>query len=235
MSTCPAPLSSIFRNQLRSLLVGAWCVGAAGTVMAQGIYTCIDSKGRRLNSDRPILECNDRVQKELNASGTLRREIGPSLTAEELAVRQELERRQAIEQARQLEERRRDRVLLARYPSRVAHDRERNDALAQVDIVIEAANRRTSELHGERRKLEAEAEFYVKDPSRMPAVLKRQIEENRDNIAAQGRFLQAQDAEKRRINERFDEEYTRLASLWAMGQSSRPAPASALPIRPALP
>lgn len=235
MSRGPSPVFSSFFGPLRWALLGFWCLGSTGSVMGQGIYTCIDAKGRRLTSDRPIAECNDRVQKELNASGTLRREIGPSLTAEELAVQQELERRQAVEEARLLEERRRDRVLLARYPNKLTHDRERNDALAQVDIVIEAANRRTSELQAERRKLESEAEFYVRDPSRMPAILRRQIEENRENIAAQGRFLQAQDAEKRRINERFDEEYTRLASLWAMRQSARPAPSGALPIRPALP
>ncbi|WP_432214584.1 DUF4124 domain-containing protein, partial [Salmonella enterica] len=34
-----------------------------------GIYTCVDAKGRKLTADRPILDCIDREQKELNASG----------------------------------------------------------------------------------------------------------------------------------------------------------------------
>ena len=36
--------------------------------------------GRKLTSDRPIMECLDREQKVLNPSGTVKTKIGPSLT-----------------------------------------------------------------------------------------------------------------------------------------------------------
>jgi hypothetical protein len=36
-----------------------------------GIYTCIDDKGRRLTSDRPIAECNAREQQILNRDGSV--------------------------------------------------------------------------------------------------------------------------------------------------------------------
>ena len=48
---------------LVSLLAAAWCCEA--TAQARGpvrIYSCIDAKGRRLTSDRPIMECLDREQ-----------------------------------------------------------------------------------------------------------------------------------------------------------------------------
>ena len=44
---------------------------------AQGIYTCVDAKGRRLTSDRPIMECIDREQNELSAGGTVRAQDRP--------------------------------------------------------------------------------------------------------------------------------------------------------------
>ena len=48
--------------------------GAAGHAWAQaGIYTCVDAKGRRLTSDRPIVECLDREQKELTPNGNVKR------------------------------------------------------------------------------------------------------------------------------------------------------------------
>ena len=48
-----------------------------------GIYTCVDARGRKLTSDRPIPECNDREQKVLNPSGTVKSKLGPTLTAQE--------------------------------------------------------------------------------------------------------------------------------------------------------
>ena len=61
----------------------------------------------------------------------------------------------------------------------------------------------------------AEMEFYIKDPAKAPASLKRQIAENEHSMALQQRFIGDQDAEKVRINSRFDEELGRLRPLWA--------------------
>ncbi|MDP1270894.1 DUF4124 domain-containing protein, partial [Klebsiella pneumoniae] len=59
------------------------------SVLAQtgsaGIYTCVDASGRRITSDRPITQCLDREQHELTGSGTVKRVIPPSYTAEERA------------------------------------------------------------------------------------------------------------------------------------------------------
>ena len=57
-----------------------------------GIYTCVDAKGRKITSDRPIVDCIDREQVELNPSGTVRRKVGPSLTAQERAAEEAKER-----------------------------------------------------------------------------------------------------------------------------------------------
>lgn len=215
------------------MVIGLSAVFCA-SVSSQSIYTCVDATGRKITADRPIAECTDRIQRELSKTGTLRREIGPSLTAQELAA-QEGKDKLAIEaKARNAESKRRDRALLLRYPSPAVHDQERGTALAQVDEVIKAANKRTGELAGQRKTIDSELEFYAKDVSKAPLALKRRIEENDKSVAVQKRFIAEQDMEKKRVNMRFDEELVKLKSLWAMagGAAAGEAPASKTAAKP---
>jgi hypothetical protein len=189
---------------------------SAQNAAAQGIYTCVDAQGRKLTSDRPIPECNDREQKLLNPSGTVKQKIGPSLTAAERAVQEAKEKQELEERNRISEERRRDKALLSRYPNRAAHDKERNEALAQISAVSKAATTRLAELAAQRKKLDDEMEFYKKNPNKAPEYLRRQVEENTQSSAVQRRFIADQDEEVRRVNGRFDDELTRLRQLWAV-------------------
>jgi len=204
------------------LALAAWVAGTSTYVSAQavapvqgGVYTCVDAKGRKLTSDRPIVECIDREQKILNPSGTVRAKVGPSLTAKELAEIEAKEKREAEERNRTAEEKRRDRALLTRYPSKAVHDQERADALSQITVVIKAASNRLEELGKQRRSIDEEMEFYKKDPTKAPAYVRRQLEENTQSQAVQRRFIGEQEAEVKRVNERFDDELGRLKQLWA--------------------
>lgn len=182
---------------------------------ASGIYSCVDAKGRKLTSDRPIPECADREQRLLNPSGTVRAIVGPTLTGPERAALEARQRREAEERARQAEEKRRERALLVRYPNRTAHDKEREEALTQIGVVRQAALNRVKELERQRKELESELEFYASDPSKVPPSLRRLVEENEKSMAVQQRFIADQDAEMARVNTRFDEELVRLQQLWA--------------------
>ena len=195
-------------------LAGLSCV--VGLADAQNIYTCVDSKGRTITADRPIPECADRSQRELTPSGVLKRNLGPAITDHEQAAQDEKDRRLAEKRAREAEDKRRDRALLQRYPARPAHDQERAAALVQVDEVIKESNKRRVELLDQRRVIANDFEFYVKDPSRAPASLKRRLEENEKNLSGQQKFIGDQEQEKRRVNQRFDAELARLTQLWAI-------------------
>jgi hypothetical protein len=208
-------------------IVAALLAGWLSHAGAQGIYSCVDSKGRRLTADRPIPECLDREQKELNPSGTVKRKLAPSLTVEERAAEEEKVRKAVEERNRVAEEKKRSRVLLARYPDKAAHDKERAAALGVADGVIAAANRRIAELQAVRRSLDTELEFYRKDPSRIPAPLRTRLEENAQQLSAQQRFIANQDLEKQRINARFDEELVALRQLWAHPEQAKAATAAA--------
>jgi hypothetical protein len=203
---------------LRTALTLAWVSVAflASQAAAQNIYTCVDGKGRKITADRPIVECMDRTQQELTRSGMVKRQVGPSLTAQERAAQDEKDKAAAEARAREAEDKRRDRALLLRYPSRAVHDQERVMALAQVDEVIKASNKRTAELAEQRKAIQAEFEFYVKDPGKAPPSLRRKLEENDNSSAVQKKFIQDQEQEKKRVNVRFDEELVKLKQLWAM-------------------
>ena len=207
---------------LAAALLLAGCVLHAAA--QPGIYSCVDPQGRTVTADRPIAACIDREQKELNPSGSVKRTVPPTLTARERALAEEKARQAAEEKARAAEERKRNHALITRYPDQAAHDKERSAALSVVDDVVAAATRRLASLAAERRKLDAEMEFYGKDPSKAPARLKRQVEENVQHTGAQQRFIAAQEGEKQRINARFDEELARLRALWAQARAAQVQP-----------
>ena len=204
---------------LAATLVWGWQWPAAAQTQlpgAGGIYTCVDAKGRKITADRPIADCADREQKQLNSNGTVKRQIGPTLTAQERAAQEEVQQKVLEEQARKDEEKRRDRALLQRYPSRTVHDNERAEAIKQIGVVKTAAQTRIVELQKQRLAIDAEMEFYKKDPGKAPSSVKRQIEENKQSLAVQQRFIVEQDGEIVRVDARFDEELVRLKQLWLL-------------------
>jgi hypothetical protein len=185
------------------------------------IYTCIDARGRKLTSDRPIFECRDREQSILNPSGTVKARVGPTLTAKE---RSDLEAKAKAEQAQQAlldEERRRDRALLIRYPTQSVHEKERAQALAQINRVKQTAIAQVNDLLAQKSKLLDEMAFFEKDPSKAPPKLKRQMDEVNQMLAVQGRFMADKDADAARVNARFDAEQLRLAPLWQMAAPAK--------------
>lgn len=192
----------------------------------QGIYTCVDARGRKLTSDRPIAECTDREQQVLNPSGTVRAKLPPTLTAHERAAQEAKEKAAQEELARLAEEKRRDRALLMRYPNRAVHDKERAQALAQIKVVRQASVQRVEELQRQRAVVTAEMEFYKKDPSKAPPSVRRELDDLTHSLAVQERFIADQDAELKRVDARFDDEVVRLKQLWA---SVSAPPAAAAP------
>jgi hypothetical protein len=221
------------------LLVGAVAPGgealAQGQTLQGGIYSCVDAKGRKLTSDRPIADCGDREQRVLNPSGTIKGKVGPTLSAQERAQLEAKEKLAQEERAKKDEEKRRDRALLMRYPERAVHDTERAEALQQISVVKSAATNRILELKKQRVLIDDEMEFYKKDPTKAPPGIKRQIEENRKSIEVQNRFIVDQDAEMTRVNARFDEELARLNALWKLrgpAAGVAAAPAKALTAKP---
>lgn len=233
-----------------AVTVPLWLCAAGGAAHAAdgpGIYTCVDAQGRKLTSDRPIVECLSREQKQLNRDGSVKRVVPPTLTADERAEKEAAERRAAQQRVAQADAVRRDRNLMSRYPDEAAHRRARELALDTVRAAIANTLVRQRELAAERKPLLDEAEFYK--GRQMPARLKQQLDANDAGIEAQKASAANQEAEMVRINKLYDAELERLRQLWAGGApgslgpaleahvpgtaASVPAAASAPPAKPA--
>lgn len=183
------------------------------TAIAQaqpGIYTCKDSFGRTITSDRPILECAEAGQRILNSDGSTKSVI---LTPEqERRLRQERAQREA-EAEKIYERRRRERNLLQRYPNEAAWDRVAMDTMLEHFKTIDAAQRRIVEFNKISKTLQEEAEFYKK--GNMPGQLRRQIEENRYALETENRIIEAKRAEIKQLQSRLTAELVELRRLWA--------------------
>jgi hypothetical protein len=194
------------------------CPFIAAPVLAQpapsatGIYTCTNAAGRRLTSDRPIAECNDREQRVLNSDGSVRTTLRPPMTSEERAAHEEAESRNAQERVGRREAVRRDRNLMARYPSEAAHAKARAAALSAVNDGVKASEKRVADLIKERKPLLDEAEFYR--GKSMPPKLKSQLESVEVSIEAQRSLAENQKVEIQRVNALYDAELERLRKLW---------------------
>jgi len=209
-------MSGCLAGMALAMLAPAW----AQQAKPQEVYTCTDKQGRRITSDRPIVDCVDREQRVLDHTGTERRRLGPSLSEHERAAQEVQRRKEMEERARIAEERRRERVLTARYPDEATHQAERDAAIDQVEEVTVVAHKRVQSLKAERRRLDQELEFYRGDVTKAPALLQRQIADNEQAQSDQQRFLATQELEKRRIHQRFDAELALLRQLWAAQRAS---------------
>ena len=200
-----------------------------GQVVAHGIFTCVDAKGRKITSDRPIAECMDRVQKEITPTGTVKRVLMPPPTAQEQAILEEKEKHDIEERHKVAKEKLRDRALLKRYPDGTSHDKERAGALEWVIEDIKTATKRSEDLTVQRKGITTELELYKNSPGKAPAALNRRLDETDGNIAAQKRLIADQEAEKKRITQRFDTEAAKLKPQWDMAgvSSASAAPNSA--------
>lgn len=205
------------------------CASGANGQTATSIYTCTDAQGRQLTSDRPILECIDREQRELGSSGVVRRVIPPAITPAERAAREERERQIAVDREREREAMQRDQALFTRYPNKAAHEAGRAQALEQTQVTIHAAEQRIAELTEERKALDDEMEFYRKDPSRAPTRLTLAIRDNTQEMVVQLYTIKGQRDERDRIDARFDDEDKRLQPLWKATTRSKTASAAAAP------
>jgi len=205
---------------LLALLGSSLLAQTAAPAPTTQIYTCIDANGRKLNSDRPIRECLDREQTILNPSGTVKAKVGPVQTASERSQSAARIRAEELERAGREEERRLNRSLLIRYPNPGSHQKDRDEAVAQLMLVKQAAATRVTELLAAQAKLADEMAFYAKDPSKAPAKLQRQVKEMTQTLAAQTDFLSDKDKEINRVNANFDETLKRLEPLWRANQAS---------------
>ena len=190
------------------------------------IYVC-DLNGKRITSDRPILDCKDKEQLELNRDGSPKRVVPPTPTADERAEQEAKERADSAARATQQIAVRRDRDMLNRFPNETAHNKAREKALDDVRASVRNSETRIKLLQQERKPLMDEAEFYA--GKNLPAKLRSALDANDASLEAQTSLVQNQQVEIGRINTLYDAELALLKKLWSGAQPGSIGPAPSGP------
>ena len=95
------------RSFLLALILGAIAVAAQAQVKAQ-VYTCTTATGRKITADRPIPECMDREQRELQTSTGRVNIVKPKQTEAERWAEREAQKQAEREKEAALQQQRRD-------------------------------------------------------------------------------------------------------------------------------
>ena len=191
---------------------GLVLVCASGWAQSSAVYSCVDDRGRRLVSDRPIPECLDREQRVLGPSGVERKPHPPVLTKSEREQAAREREHQQRERERIAEQRRLNQALLLRYPDRNAHEAARLQQAQQLDEVQAMARARLASL--DELYLQAQKDLATQGSNPTPEA-QRAVKAAQMAVAAQKQSIETNELNRQRTMLRFDDEGRRLEKLWA--------------------
>lgn len=193
-----------------SLLLSAFL---SNTAYAK-IYTCVDAQGRKLTSDRPIAACLDREQKQMTASGVVKRIVQPSYTKAELKEKERLQKQAEAKAAQERARANTLEALLQRYPTPASLKKERLEEAELIEVRIRDGYTRLKEIQARRTTLNKELAFYTKNPEKTPRPLKIQKKSLEDGIKKSHDYIAVQRKELVELHKKFDAEREILLPLW---------------------
>lgn len=171
---------------------------------------CCDVDGKQTCGDPAPPQCLTRAKTVIRKGGLTKREEAP-LTAEQIAAREFELLRKREEERKAAEQARKDRALLESYTSAKDIDAARDRFVADIEKNADQARNRLEAALAKKQKLDAEKEFFLSQPT--PAPLKKQIEENAEDIVAQRRILGQRDADISAAGQRFAADKQRFLLL----------------------
>lgn len=220
------------------LLVAALYLPAAGAA-----YRCIDEKGQRHIGDTPPPGCATVPMEEFKGSKVLR-VIEPSLTPEQVKVKEEEAARKKAADKIAAEQKRKDSALLSTFSSEKEFDVTRDRTVEPITGRIKNARERIAQIEKQEKKLGEEMEFYTagkgksakakEAPSNLVDGLKGAQQEKatiQKNIAGYEKEIQE-------IRAKFDADKQRWLAIKAeqakpAAPAATPAAAPAAPAKPA--
>lgn len=199
---------------------------SADIASARNSYCCNDANGKLTCGDMLPAACHKRPYRVLDDRGRVIKEMEAPLTPEQRALRDAEEKKKQEEAKLAAEEKRRNQALVATYPSEKDIDLARDRALADFDKASADSQKRHDEALKQKKKLDAEKEFYLKKP--MPANLKKQIEDNENAIKTAQAALENRKQEAAALRAKFDDEKKRYMELrYGKGAVAAPAASTA--------
>lgn len=174
-------------------------------------FCCTDDGGKQACSDVLPKQCYGRAYREINAQGVTTKRIDAPLTAEQRAQKEAEAKKAKEEEARRMEQDRRNRALLATYPTEQDIDYARDRAVSDAEKAIKALQEKQAELAKRKQQLDTEAEFYKKKP--MPPQLQAQMRDNDTEMKSLQTAIEDKQREIGTIKVRYDEEKSRYREL----------------------
>lgn len=207
-------------STLAALLLLAAAQGALSQSAAR-IYTCKDSSGKTITSDRPLPECQGREGRVLSKTGTTVETIQAPLTDEQKAARDAEDEKKKETVAQRAEQLRRDKALLSTYQNIDDLESKRQRALLQVEREMRESEKRMTTLAKAEQENKQELEFYKRKP--MPAELRRRVDENEGALRAEKLLLASKKEEIVQVNQKFDDDKQRYTELTGGPAKGKPA------------
>lgn len=190
---------------------------------ARNSYCCTDANGKLTCGDILPTACHKRAYRVLDERGRVIKEVEAPLSPEQRQLRDAAEAKKAEEAKKAAEEKRRNQALLATYPTEKDIDAASERALADFDKGSADNQKRYDDAVKQKKKLDAEKEFYAKKP--MPGNLKKQIEDNENALKTAQAALDSRKQERDVLKAKYDDEKKRYMEL-RYGKAP-PAPAAA--------
>ncbi len=217
------------RSFLLALILGAIAVAAQAQVKAQ-VYTCTTATGRKITADRPIPECMDREQRELQTSTGRVNIVKPKQTEAERWAEREAQKQAERDREAALQQQRRDQQLLARYPDEAALEEKRSYMLDEIKKRWAPTLEEQAEIDARRKEISAAAELRRKTGKAADfSTAKEAVQLERRTLQLRPMMEKAH-ADLDRVNQEMDADLARLRYLRGQAQSAR---AIALGLQPA--
>lgn len=195
------------------LLVGLF---AALPALAADMFCCQDPvTNRRVCGDVVPEQCKGRGYKIIDSSGNVVKEVGPPMTAEQLANQKAEAKRKKEMEAAAREQRRRDAALLETYANVQEIENNRLRSEQEVIVGMKQAEARIAEAQKRRKKFEDEAEFYKK--RELPIEVARGLKDADDEINAQNALLTSKQQDLERVRAKFAEDKKRYLEILSRG------------------
>jgi len=183
----------------------------AAPLAAQNLYCCQDASGRRVCGDTVPEQCKGRGYKVIDRNGTVIREVGPPLTAEQKAEQAAEAKRKKELEAAQREQRRLDAALLETYSGVEDIDRMLARAEEEIKKGMVLAEERIAEAEKRRLKFTQEAEFYKNKT--LPTEVQRGIKNADNEIDAQKSLLASKQKDLEATRAKYAEDKRRYQAL----------------------
>lgn len=195
-------------------------VAALFATHAGAAYKCVDEKGKTHVGDTPPAGCANVLMHEVSRSGQILRSIEPTMTPEQLKVKEEAAARKLEADKAAAEQKRKDTALLQTFSSEKEFDMVRDRNIEPLKGRIKTGNDRLKAADKRLAELEEEMEFYKagksgkgKKEKETPKQLTEELERLKAEKISIAKSIAASEKEIEETRNKFDTDKRRWVAL----------------------